>query len=165
MHARLASRDDATAIAPIYNQAIAERTSTFETRLRSPADIAEWFDAIHPIVVVVEDQQVLAYAATFAYRNRECYRGVAEFSVYVDRGHRGRGAGRLALSALFDAAEKAGFWKLVSRIFPENTSVRALNKSMGVREVGVYEKHAQLDGVWRDAIIVERLLRTNIEGG
>jgi L-amino acid N-acyltransferase YncA len=29
-------------------------------------------------------------------------------------------------------------------------------------EVGVYEKHGQLDGVWRDVVIVERLIEANL---
>ncbi len=74
------------------------------------------------------------------------------------RGARGRGAGRRALEALIGEAERAGFWKLVSRIFPENEASRRLIRSLGFREVGIYEKHGQLDGVWRDVIIVERLI-------
>jgi L-amino acid N-acyltransferase YncA len=109
--------------------------------------------------VVVEDAgQVLAFAATSAYRPRECYEGIAEFSVYVAREARGRGAGRLAMQALLEAARLAGFWKVLSRVFPENTASRELCRSVGFREVGVYEKHAQLDGEWRDVVIVERLL-------
>jgi phosphinothricin acetyltransferase len=64
----------------------------------------------------------------------------------------------LALEGLLQEAENAGFWKLVSRVFVENTASRALLCRLGFREVGVYEKHAQLDGVWRDVVIVERLL-------
>ena len=68
------------------------------------------------------------------------------------------GAGRLALEALFAAATAAGYWKLVSRIFTENSASRALMGRTGFREVGVYERHGQLDGVWRDVVIVEKLL-------
>jgi phosphinothricin acetyltransferase len=121
--------------------------------------VARWVDGVHPVVVVEAAGQVIAYAATSAYSQRDCYRGVAEFAVYVDRDHRHQGAGRMALLSLFEAARGAGFWKLVSRIFPENTAVRELNRAVGVREVGVHHKHAQLDGVWRDVIVVERLLR------
>jgi L-amino acid N-acyltransferase YncA len=60
--------------------------------------------------------------------------------------------------ALFDAARDAGFWKLVSRVFVENTASRALLRSIGFREVGTYERHAKLDGIWRDVVIVEKLL-------
>jgi phosphinothricin acetyltransferase len=158
MLARPATLDDLDAIARIYNQGIDDRGSTFETRRRTPGEIAGWLDGTHPVVVVEQAGNVVAYAATFAYSQRECYRGVAEFSVYVDRDRRGQGAGRLALAALFDAAREAGFWKLVSRIFPENAAVRKLNQAMGVREIGTHKRHAQLDGIWRDVIVVERLL-------
>lgn len=107
-------------------------------------------------------REVVAFASTSQYRPRECYAGIAECSVYVARHARGRGAGRLALEALIEAVEEAGFWKLLSRIFPENTASRALVRSLGFREVGAYEKHAQLDGVWRDVVIVERLLSANV---
>jgi L-amino acid N-acyltransferase YncA len=101
---------------------------------------------------------VVAFAASSKYRDRECYAGIAEASVYVARGVRGRGAGGLALDALIAAAGAAGYWKLLSRIFVENRASRALIAAHGFREVGIYEKHGQLDGVWRDVVIVERLI-------
>jgi phosphinothricin acetyltransferase len=67
------------------------------------------------------------------------------------------------MDAFIPAAEAAGLWKLLSRIFPENIASRTLCKRVGFREVGIYEKHATLDGVWRDVVIVERLLPGNIE--
>lgn len=164
MKARPATPADAAAIARIYNEGIEDRVATFETRLRTPEDILRWFDGIHPIVVVeAEDGQVIGFASTSTYRPRECYAGIAEFSVYVAREARGRGAGKLAMTALIEAAERAGFWKLVSRVFPENMASRALLKSLGFREVGVYEKHGKLDGVWRDVVIVERLIPSNLK--
>lgn len=164
MYARAATPDDASAIARIYNQGIEDRIATFETRLRSADDVRGWFDGVHPIVVVEVEGEVIAFASTSPYRLRECYAGIAEFSVYVAREARGRGAGRLAMEALIQAAEAAGFWKLLSRIFVENTPSRALVLSLGFREVGVYEKHAWLDGVWRDVVIVERLIPANLAG-
>jgi phosphinothricin acetyltransferase len=149
-------------MARIYNQGLEDRIATFETRPRSPEEVLSWLDGAHPIVVVEDDGKVIAFASTSTYRPRDCYSGIAEFSVYVAREARGRGAGRLAMQALIEAAEEAGFWKLVSRIFVENTASRAVAKSVGFREVGVYEKHGQLDGVWRDVVIVERLLERNI---
>ena len=66
--------------------------------------------------------------------------------------------GRVALTALLEAAEAYGYWKLLSRIFPENTASRALTAKLGFREVGIYRSHAKLEGAWRDRVIVERLL-------
>jgi L-amino acid N-acyltransferase YncA len=156
--ARAATPADAPTIATIYNEGIADRIGTFETEPRSAQQIEAWFDGRHPIVVVEEGREVVAFASTSSYRAHPCYVGIAEFSVYVARSRRGAGAGRVAMTALLEAAEAAGFWKLLSRIFPENTASRALMAKLGFREVGIYHRHGKLDGVWRDCVIVERLL-------
>ena len=120
--------------------------------------MAGWFDGVHPLVEVEREGVVAAFAVAFTYRRRECYSGVAEVSVYVARASLGRGVGREATEGLIVTAEAAGFWKLVSRVFPENTASRRLLRSTGFREVGLYRRHARLEGAWRDVVIVERLL-------
>src|SRR5689334_22745553 len=162
MLTRSATTDDAIAIARIYNQGIDDRIATFETTHRTADDIRRWFDGIHPVVVVEHDGAIVAWASTSTYRPRDCYAGIAEFSVYVAREARGQGAGRLAMEALMTEAEKAGFWKLVSRVFLDNVASRGLLQALGFREVGIYEKHGKLDGIWRDVVIVERLLVRNL---
>ncbi len=156
---RAGRRDDAAAIAEIYNQGIDDRVATFETAHRDAAAIEAWFDAGYPTVVAeVADGRVDAYAVAFPYRSRPCYDGVREFSVYVRREARGTGCGRLALAGLIEAARAAGAWKLLSRIFPENTASLALCRRLGFREVGTYLRHGRLDGRWRDTVIVEKLI-------
>jgi L-amino acid N-acyltransferase YncA len=162
MQVRSATPNDAAAIAIIYNQGIEDRVATFETHRRSAEDVQAWLDGMHPVLVVENDSEIIAFASTSAYSSRECYAGIAECSAYVKRDKRGRGAGRLVLESLISAAEEAGFWKLVSRVFVDNKASRALIGSLGFREVGIYEKHAKLDGVWRDVIIVERLIESNL---
>jgi phosphinothricin acetyltransferase len=158
MRVRPAAPADAAAICDIYNQGIDDRIATFETAPRTVTDVRTWFTSSHPIVVVEDAGRVIAFASTSPYRSRDCYRGVAEFSVYVARDARGQGAGAAAMRALIDAAREAGFWKLVSRVFVENAPSRRLCQVVGFREVGTYLRHAQLDGTWRDVVIVERLL-------
>src|SRR6266516_6950551 len=163
MQVRSATPDDAAAIDNIYNQGIEDRVATFEIHFRLAEDVQAWFDDEHPILVVEKDSEMIAFASSSAYSARECYAGIAECSVYVKRDMRGHGAGRIALEALIRAAEDAGFWKLVSRVFVENKASRKLIGSLGFREVGIYEKHAKLDGIWRDVIIVERLIESNLK--
>ena len=112
----------------------------------------------YPTVVAERDGHVIAWASASAYRNRPAYAGVAEHSVYVARAARGGGAGRAALEALCQAYAERGFWKLVSRIFPENTASLALHERCGFRVVGVYQRHGKLGDEFRDCAIVERLL-------
>ena len=164
MLSRAASPEDSEAIARIYNEGIEERIATFETSLRTAREIEAWFSESHPVVVVEEEGRVISFANTTPYSPRACYSGVAEFSVYTASEARGRGAGTVAMETLLQAAEEAGFWKLVARVFVENEPSRKLLLSLGFREVGVHEKHARLDGVWRDVVVVERLLPANTQG-
>jgi len=158
---RPAVAGDAHDIARIYNQGIEDRVATFETEPRTAdaiaALLAERGDR-YPTVVAVRDGRVVAWAGSSPYSGRPCYAGIAEFSVYTERDARGGGAGRAALAGLIDACERSGCWKLVSRVFPESAASRALCARLGFREVGIYERHAQLDCIWRDCVIVERLL-------
>jgi L-amino acid N-acyltransferase YncA len=161
----LSSRDaasgDAAAIARIYNEGIEDGLATFETEPRSAADVETWIQDDFPLVVVEngEPGEPLAWASAPPYRpRRPAYAGVADFSVYVARSARGRGAGRAAVEALVAACEARGYWKLLSRIFPENEASLALCRSLGFREVGVYRRHARLRGEWKDTVIVELLI-------
>jgi phosphinothricin acetyltransferase len=161
LHTRLATPADAPAITDIYNEGIADRVATFETEPRAPAQIAQQLadkGDRFPTVVVERDGQVVAWAGAGPYRSRPAYAGVAEHSVYVARAARGSGAGRAALEALCRAYAERGFWKIVSRIFPENSASLRLHERCGFREVGVYRRHGKLEGEWRDCVIVERLL-------
>lgn len=158
MNARPATPADAPQIVTIYNAGIGTRLATFETEPRTVADILPWFTSRYPVVVAEVDGKVVAFAATSSYKPRRCYDGVAEFMVYVALEEQRQGYGSRALEALFREAERRGFHKLVSRIFVENYASRRLLASVGFREVGVYERHAQLAGVWRDVVIVERQL-------
>jgi L-amino acid N-acyltransferase YncA len=158
MTVRAAEATDAATIARIYNDGIEDRLATFETEPRTAEDITRWLQEDLPLVVVESDGAVVAWAVAHRYRDRAAYAGVGEFSVYVARAERGRGHGRAAVQSLIDECERRGLWKLVSRVFPENDASLALCRSLGFREVGVYRRHAKLDGEWRDVVIVERLL-------
>ncbi|HZT78247.1 MAG TPA: arsinothricin resistance N-acetyltransferase ArsN1 family A [Vicinamibacterales bacterium] len=158
---RLATLADAAAIARIYNQGIEDRIATFETEPRTVDQIEQQLREKgdrYPTVVVEQDGRVVAWAGASSYRARAAYAGIADHSVYVDRACRGRGAGRVALEALVPEYERRGFWKLSSRIFSDNAASIALHERCGFRIVGTYRRHGKLDGVWKDCVIVEKLL-------
>jgi L-amino acid N-acyltransferase YncA len=159
IHVRSAAAEDVPAITAIYNEGIRGRTATFETRERTPDDVRGWLgDPRHPVLVAEADGRVVGWVAASTYRPRECYAGIAEFSVYVASSARGRRVGDALLAAFLLACQAAGLWKVLSRIFPENDASRRLCARHGFREVGTYARHGKLDGAWRDVVIVERLL-------
>jgi len=152
---------DAASIAAIYNQGIVDRVATFETALRSDRDVRGWLESGDEVLVAAVGGGVAGFARLSAYRDRDCYRGVREVSVYIARTHRRRGVGLSLLGGMIELAAQRGYWKLVSRVFVENVASRALVRRLGFREVGVYRRHGQLDGAWRDVVIVECLIGAN----
>ena len=153
---RAADEADCQAIAAIYNEAIAEGRSTFETEPRSTADIADWLGS--PLLVGSSGGAVAGWARLTPYSPRACYAGIAEGSVYVRVSQRGRGLGGALASALVREADRAGLHKIVGKLFADNEASRRLVARHGFREVGVHLRHGQTDGEWRDVVLVERLL-------
>jgi L-amino acid N-acyltransferase YncA len=155
---RVAAAADAPAIAAIYNEGIADRIATFETRERSAGDARGWLEERLPFLVATVDGEVVAWARVAPYSDRCVYAGVGEHGVYVARGARGGGVGRRLLEELCAAAEAAGLYKLTSRIFADNASSIAAHAAAGFDVVGVQRRHGRLDGEWKDCVLVERLL-------
>jgi L-amino acid N-acyltransferase YncA len=159
MDIRPATEADAAAICAIYNDGIAGRQATFETRPRTPQDVLGWFDPRMPLLVAVDaGERIVGWARVSPYSDRPAYAGVGEHGVYVAPDARGRGIGRSLLGALAAGAEEAGFYKLTSRVFTTNEASRAVHRAAGFYEVGVQPRHGRLDGEWKDCVLVERLL-------
>jgi phosphinothricin acetyltransferase len=162
MEFRFAVDADIPAITCIYNQGIEDRLATLETETRTVEERLRWLhshDDRHPVFVAEEAGQVAGWASLNVFNPRAAYRHVADFSVYVERGWRGRGVGRFLLGKLIEEARRIGFHKLVLSAFPFNEAGMALYNKMGFRTVGTYKEQGQLDGRWVDTVIMELLLQ------
>jgi len=146
--------DDWPAVRAIYQAGIATGHATFET---TAPDWAAWDDSHLPEhrLVAELDGAVVGWVALSPVSDRCVYAGVAEHSVYVDADHRGHGIGTVLLLALIESAEAAGFWTIQTGIFPENTASVTLHQRCGFRIVGRRERIGQIDGVWRDSLLLE----------
>ena len=164
LYLRAAAAGDAAAVAAIYNDGIADRLATFETRPREPAEIEAWLEDGLPFIVAVAGDEVVGWARVSPYSDRCVYEGVGEHGVYVARSARGGGVGRRLLDALREEAERAGLYKLTSRVFTDNAASRAVHLAAGFDEVGVQRRHGRLDGHWKDCVLVERLLGEAVAG-
>ncbi len=146
------------AVREIYEQGIATRSATFAT---AAPDWAEW-DARHLAtcrLIAVRDGVVVGWAALSPVSSRQVYRGVQEVSVYIAESARGQGIGLQLLNALVAESERNGIWTLQAGIFAENSASLRLHEKAGFRMVGRREKIAQLEGQWRDTILMERRSR------
>jgi L-amino acid N-acyltransferase YncA len=154
---RRAQARDAARIAEIFNQVLADRVATFETRPATPDDVERWI--AEDIVVVAERGKALVgWAKAGPYTDRHYYDGVREATLYVAREARRTGVGQGLLKQLAVEAAGQGAHKLVGKVFSSNDASIALLGRLGWREVGVHRRHGELDGEWKDVLVVERLL-------
>jgi L-amino acid N-acyltransferase YncA len=146
---------DWPSIAEIYRQGIATGNATFETK------VPEWpvWDQSHHEkcrLIVMSDGEVSGWAALIPVSKRSVYSGVAEVSIYIAVRFRGSGLGKLLLEKLVRESEKEGFWTLQASIFPENGASLKIHKDLGFREVGFRERIAEMNGTWRNTVLLER---------
>jgi L-amino acid N-acyltransferase YncA len=147
--------EDWGTVRSIYREGIATGNATFET------DAPEWqeWDVRHLRdcrFVGRREGQVVGWGALSPVSSRCVYAGVAEVSIYVTASARGEGIGKTLLRTLIEASERQGIWTLQAGVFPENEASIALHKACGFRKVGYRERIGQMNGYWRDVILLER---------
>ena len=182
---RPATPQDAAALALIYNQGLEDRLATLETEPRTPEERRQWLAARgprHPVIVAEMTEPktasdrpptsqagltrpattipgvITGWGSLNPFSARAAYGFVADFSVYVERGWRGKGVGRVLLARLIELGREHGYHKLVLSAFPFNKPGVALYEKLGFRTVGIYHEQGMLDGQWVDTIIMEKLL-------
>ena len=146
--------DDYSAVAAVFAEGIATGLATFETEVPAWDEWDEGHLADHRFVAEL-DGEVVGWIAVVPYSRRAVYRGVGEESVYVAERARGRGVGRALLEAVIESARDGGLWTLQAGVFTDNAASLALHRAGGFREVGIRERIGQLDGVWRDVVLLE----------
>jgi L-amino acid N-acyltransferase YncA len=145
-------------ISRIYAAGIATGNACFDTVVPSWAEWDRTHLAEHRLVAEL-DGEVVAWAALSPVSGRCFDVGVGEVSIYVDPAVQGQGVGSTLLAALVSGSERGGFWTVQAGIFPENTASIKLHQRCGFRVVGTRERIGQLNGVWRDSILLERRRR------
>ncbi|WAL66373.1 metalloregulator ArsR/SmtB family transcription factor [Amycolatopsis cynarae] len=152
---RAMRKEDWPDVRRIYGEGMATGIATFETTVPSRSVLdARWIPAQRWVAEL--DGAVVGWAAASPVSQRECYSGVAETSLYVAEGHRGRGIGKALIRKQVMAADEADLWTLQTSVFTANRASLALHHSAGYRTIGIRERIAQRDGVWHDTVFLER---------
>jgi len=152
---RAMAEADLPTVRDIYAEGLATRNATFETRVPSATALANRWLPDHRWVAEL-DGSVVGWSAVSPVSSRAVYAGVGESSVYVTESARGRGVGKSLLHRQVNEADARGLWTLQTSVFPENRASIALHHSAGYQTLAVRSRIGQLDGVWRDTVLLER---------
>lgn len=153
---RKVTPDDWEQVKFIYEAGIATKNATFETE--APSTFEQWYRNANPTcsLVAEKDGAILGWCKLTPVSSRKVYSGVGEHSIYIHPNTKGKGIGNLLLGQLIKTSEAEGFWTLESKIFVENEASIQLHKKNGFKVVGIREKIAKRDGIWRDTLLLER---------
>ncbi|KMQ67308.1 phosphinothricin acetyltransferase [Chryseobacterium sp. FH2] len=148
--------NDETRVLEIFQQGIDSGIVTFETTV--PTAEAWNMEFYNDCRWVLENEanEVIGWCALKTVSKRECFKGVAEVSIYLDNKHQGLGLGSVLLKKLVLDSENHGFWTLQSNIFPENETSIKFHQKYGFRIVGIRKKLGKLNGEWKDVVMLEK---------
>ena len=162
MTLRLATAEDAAAIADIYAHYVSETAVSFET---DPPDAAEMKariasgGALYPFLVACDaDDRLHGYAYAAAFRTRRAYRFAVETTVYLDPAAQGRGLGRQLYAALIPVLERQGFTQAIAAITLPNAASVRLHEALGFAQAGTYRQVGYKLGEWRSVGLWQRAL-------
>lgn len=147
--------EDWEQVSIIYREGIETGNATFETDIPS---WNSWISAHIPgcSIVARNDDRILGWAALSPTSRRKVYSGVAEVSIYLSEDYREKGIGIALFRKLIELSEYNNIWTLQAGIFPENKASIDLHKKCGFRIVGIREKIGEMNGIWRDVVLMER---------
>jgi len=162
---RAAEDRDSIEIARIYHQATQDNLATFESFLVRPEDREHWMrehSDDYPLLVAERNDKILGWASLQPYHARPRIPGIVELLIYVDRDYRRHGVGRELMRAVEARARASGHFKIIGRFLAHNEASRKLCRLGGWHEVGIHQKHTQLEGRWYDVALVEFLISENL---
>lgn len=155
---RTLTKNDWNQVSEIYREGIETGNATFETQV----PCWDKWDIAHTQscrIVATINNFVVGWSALIPVSSRKVYSGVGEVSIYISDNYKNKKVGTRLLKRLIEESEAKGFWTLQAGIFPENTASIKLHQNLGFRIVGFREKIGQMQGIWRDTLLLERRSR------
>jgi L-amino acid N-acyltransferase YncA len=153
MGVRVATENDAAAVARIYAPYVCETAISFEEIPPSPDEMSGRIGrtlSTHPFLVFEDDGSVVAYAYASPHRERPAYRWSADVAIYAAPEVHRRGAGRALYARLLDILGRQGFHAAFAGITLPNTNSAGLHEAMGFEHVGTCAEVGFKLGSWRD---------------
>jgi len=159
---RLATPDDAEAVASIYAYYVANTPISFEVTPPSVDEVRERIERTmqrFPYLVSETEDRVVGYAYAGRHHERAAYDWSCEVSVYVANGMHRRGIGRALYAALLSLLRRLGYYNALAGITVPNDGSIGLHIAMGFRDAGLNRNVGYKDGRWWDVAYVEASLQ------
>lgn len=154
--------NDEPRVLEIFRQGVDSGIATLETEVpTAEAWSMEYFNDCR-WVLENESNEVVGWCALKPVSKRECFKGVAEVSIYFDNAYQGKGLGSVLLKKMILDSEDHGFWTLQTNLFSENEMAIKSHQKNGFRMVGVRKRIGKLNGEWKDLVMMEK--RSEIVG-
>jgi phosphinothricin acetyltransferase len=163
MIVKSAEAGDLEALQKLRNHYVAHSFSTFDEELLSGEAIQSWFgtfrpDGPHRLLVACENEELLGFCSSQAYRSHPAFRRTVETSIYVAPSTVHGGIGSALYTRLFAELTNQGLHRAVVGIaLPNEASVR-LHSKFGYKTVGVFSEYAQKNGRFISSQWMERAL-------
>lgn len=159
---RNATTEDLTDIRDILNEEILHAFSNYDEVPKTETDIALWFEEKvqkgYPILVVVTDKKVIAFATYGRFREKYGYRFSAEHSLYVAKEYRSSGIGNKLFNELIKVAKSQNYHSLIAGIDASNLGSIRFHEKFGFKEVGRIPESAYKFGKWLDLVFMQKML-------
>jgi phosphinothricin acetyltransferase len=159
---RLATEDDAGAIAAIYAPYVSETPISFEVAPPDAAEIARRIASVlkrYPWLVCDLDGRIAGYAYAGRHHERAAYDWTCEVSIYVDRSMQRRGIGRALYASLFAVLQRLGYYNALAGITVPNDASVGLHAALGFEPAGLNHNVGFKDGRWWDVAYMEKCLQ------
>lgn len=160
---RRAEMADAPALLDIYNHYVRETAITFDLEPRTLAQRQEWLAGFAPsgryqCFVAVRDGQVIGWASSGRFKERQAYETSIETSIYLAPAEAGRGLGRRLYTTLFEALRAEDVHRAYGGVTQPNPASNRLHEAMGFIRQGVLPEIGRKFGrYWDVALYVKAL--------
>lgn len=159
---REASEADLPAIVAIYNEAVAVSTHIWRSDPASLDDRRAWMNSVrdkgYPVLVALDGDEVVGYAAFGEFRSLPGYLYTVENSVYVRNEHRGKAIGGRLMRALIARAREFGKHVMIAFIDGQNLDSIRFHERLGFRRVALVPEMGRKLGLWCDLVILQMFL-------
>ena len=151
---RMATPDDAPAVAALYNGYVTRGTQTFQYE---PATAEEYRQNITGVlhaapflVAYTADGRLAGYACAHPWHTRRAFAWDVETTVYCAPDCLGQGVGRKLYTALLELLRRQGYVNAIALITRPNPQSEAFHKALGFARYGVEKNSGYKFGRWLD---------------